>query len=57
MRGRSTTAREEKVHSKVISITIPQWREKAEKLLLSGLKGHTGGIVLCSGLVIVLIVC
>lgn len=35
----------------------PTVERKAEKLPLSGLKGHTGGIVLCSGLVIVLIVC
>lgn len=39
------------------SYHYPTVRREAEKLPLSGFKGHTGGMVLCSGLVIVLIVC
>lgn len=54
---RSTTARDRETALRGHSYHYPMVKREAEKLPLSGFKGHTGGMVLCSGLVIVLIVC
>lgn len=53
----STSARLDQSASRGHCCDHPTAHRKAEKLPFPGLKGHTGGMVLCSGLVIVLIVC